>query len=439
MTLDMKLIMEGWRSFSDDDYVIEEGFKGMLGRARSGIQRRLGVEVVSGRITPYPAGEGNWLEISVPFSGADVENISDDVTLFVAIVDKVAEELRIKEPVITSGYRDAYRQASAMYDVWLSAKSGGKTGYLEKLYGEMCKSCSPGAGGVAAVIDNMFSTIADPDEAKRSAGDLISTNLISKHNTVPGQAIDYRVSGHPDVERVFQTVFSRGYVTGELIKEEDPPHWHITVDNIKPSGIKYLQWSNTPAMAAHYEIPDVVPGMMSEDLRYHRNHSVGVDKNIFRPGSSRFFKLFREVRHLHNVGLYTLNEEEDFLIKELDIGEYGIYEGELVPLDFPMLEDDSIDEAKYKGRKVKLGAKGAKRAEGGKAYVYVRDPKTKKVRRIKFGSSLPDAMGDSKAHRKRRISFGKRHNCAKKKDKTKPGYWACRATKMFGRSISGWW
>ena len=52
---------------------------------------------------------------------------------------------------------------------------------------------------------------------------------------------------------------------------------------------------------------------------------------------------------------------------------------------------------------------------------------------------MPDAMGDSDAHKKRRKSFGLRHNCADKKDKTKPGYWSCRATKFFGRNISGWW
>ena len=102
-------------------------------------------------------------------------------------------------------------------------------------------------------------------------------------------------------------------------------------------------------------------------------------------------------------------------------------------------EEDELEEAKYKGREVKLGKKGAKRSEGGRAYVYVRDPKTKNIRKVSFGSSLPDAMGDSDAHKKRRKSFGARHNCAKKKDKTKPGYWACRATKMFGRNIAGWW
>ena len=84
------------------------------------------------------------------------------------------------------------------------------------------------------------------------------------------------------------------------------------------------------------------------------------------------------------------------------------------------------------------------RGEGGRAYVYVNSGKKDKkgrikVKKVSFGSSLPDAMGDSKAHKKRRKSFGDRHNCADKDDKTKPGYWSCRATKFFGRNIAGWW
>ena len=79
-----------------------------------------------------------------------------------------------------------------------------------------------------------------------------------------------------------------------------------------------------------------------------------------------------------------------------------------------------------------------------KAYVYVNSGKknndgTIRVKKVSFGSSLPDAMGKSKAHKERRKSFGRRHKCAEKDDKTKPGYWACRATKFFGRSIPGWW
>ena len=178
---------------------------------------------------------------------------------------------------------------------------------------------------------------------------------------------------------------------------------------------------------------------LSEGLKYHLKHRTGVDKNIHRPGSKEFFRLFREVRALSKAGLYNLNEVEEELINNSDIGEYGYYEGKKVPLDYPSLIDDDIDEAKYKGRKVKLGKKGARRIGGGRARVYVRDPKTGKIKKVEFGSSLPDAMGDSKKAKQRRKSFGDRHRCADKKDKTKPDYWSCRLTKLFGRNIPGWW
>ena len=177
--------------------------------------------------------------------------------------------------------------------------------------------------------------------------------------------------------------------------------------------------------------------LISEGLRYHISNNLLVDENVFRPGSTSFFNLFREVRDLHQMGLYSLSDSERFFIEETEIGLFGIYEGEEVPLDFPVFLED-ISEAKYKGRKVKLGKKGAARTKGGKARVYVRNDKGKVVK-VEFGSSMPDAMGDSDDHKARRKSYGNRHNCADKKDRTKPGYWSCRLTKLFGRNIPGWW
>ena len=177
--------------------------------------------------------------------------------------------------------------------------------------------------------------------------------------------------------------------------------------------------------------------LVSEGLMYHLENSLDADQNIYRPGSDEFFGLFREVRELWSSGLYQLSENEEFYIAETEIGEFGIYEGVIVPLDFPMIIEN-LEEAKYKGRKVKLGKKGAARTKGGKARVYVRNDKGKVVK-VEFGSSMPDAMGDSDDHKARRKSYGNRHNCADKKDRTKPGYWSCRLTKLFGRSIPGWW
>lgn len=183
-----------------------------------------------------------------------------------------------------------------------------------------------------------------------------------------------------------------------------------------------------------------------EAVDYHVQHGCGFDKNIFRPGSTSFFSLFREARKLFKEGKYIpVSEEDRELLEDLDIGEFALYEGDWVPLDYPVMsgEEYHLNEAEYKGKKVNLN-KPVRGGDKGKAYVYVNSgKKTKdgkiKVKKVTFGSSMPDAMGDSETHRKRRKSFGDRHNCSDKKDKTKPGYWSCRLTKFFGRDISGWW
>jgi hypothetical protein len=176
---------------------------------------------------------------------------------------------------------------------------------------------------------------------------------------------------------------------------------------------------------------------LSEGLKYHIGNRVGLDDNVYRPGTREFFDLFNEARELWARGLYEATETEYELFRG-DIGEWAMHEGRMVPLDFPMWDEGSLDEAKYKGRTVKLGAAGASKS-GGRAHVYVRDPKTGNIKKVSFGSSMPDAMGSGPAAKARRKSFGERHGCADKNDKTKGGYWACRSTKLFGRNIPGWW
>lgn len=175
---------------------------------------------------------------------------------------------------------------------------------------------------------------------------------------------------------------------------------------------------------------------LSEGLKWHLEEGVGFDVPVYRAGTEKYFLLIAEARMLYAAGLYQPRSEFEEDLLESDLGEWAEFEGRMVPLDFPMRHDE-LNEAEYKGRKVELGK--PKRGSGGKAYVYVRNPKTGKVIKVSFGSSMPDAMGDSDAARKRRKSFGDRHNCSDKKDRTKAGYWACRATKFFGRNIPGWW
>jgi hypothetical protein len=176
--------------------------------------------------------------------------------------------------------------------------------------------------------------------------------------------------------------------------------------------------------------------MLSEGLRWHLEENVAFDSPVYRAGTEKYFALIKEAKWLYAAKLYEPQSEFERDLLESDLGEWATYEGQSVPLDFPMKGGD-LSEAKYKGKEVELGK--PKRGSGGRAYVYVRNPKTGKVKKVSFGSSMPDAMGDSDAARKRRKSFGDRHNCADKDDRTQAGYWSCRATKFFGRNIPGWW
>lgn len=182
---------------------------------------------------------------------------------------------------------------------------------------------------------------------------------------------------------------------------------------------------------------NILNEVVSNELKYHINEGFGVDKNIFRPGSVKFFDLFREARDLYDVGLYELNENEKYYIEETEIGEWDLFEGNLVPLDFPFEESiDEMNEAEYRGRKVKLN-KPKRGGNKSKFYVYVRDPKTKNVKKVTFGAK---GMTTGLNNPKRVKSFVARHRCkTHANDKTKAAYWSCRLPRYFGNSGKKWW
>lgn len=180
---------------------------------------------------------------------------------------------------------------------------------------------------------------------------------------------------------------------------------------------------------------------ISESLRYHMDHGVGVERNVFRPGSSEFFGVFREARQLFREGKYKLHSEEEREIIESDLGEFGLYEGMEVPLDFPMVmeqdEREFLDEKKKKVKKKDPPLnKPMKNTGGGKKWkVYVRS-KSGGIKKVTYGDKKGGLKGNWN-NAEARASFAARHNCADKKDKTTSGYWACRAHKDFGTNVPG--
>lgn len=149
--------------------------------------------------------------------------------------------------------------------------------------------------------------------------------------------------------------------------------------------------------------------------------------NPFRLGSMMYFEIIREAKRLVNEGRYTLTEV-DKQILETDIGEFEVYEGEIVPLDCPMILEEKDD---VELNKPKVG--GPK-----KYYVYVKDPSTGNIKKISWGDTtgLKVKINDPEA----RKSFAARHQCDQQKDKTKASYWACRLpyyAKQLGLSGGG--
>lgn len=180
---------------------------------------------------------------------------------------------------------------------------------------------------------------------------------------------------------------------------------------------------------------------VSKDLKYHIVNDIPLHENVFRMGSEKYFKIINETRILFNRGMIGLTKVDSDLVSS-DIGKKIIIEGKEIYLDIPFSEEDMLSESEYKGRKVKLNK--PKRGGSKKFYVYVRNPKTDRILKVSFGAKsgggkLAVKLRDPKA----RAAFAKRHNCEKKNDKTKPGYWACRLpryAKSLGLSGGGkWW
>ena len=224
-----------------------------------------------------------------------------------------------------------------------------------------------------------------------------------------------------------------------------------------------------------------VKSLLSEGLQYHIDKKIPLFETVYRIGSDKHLALIKEARKLYSRNVIDLCEEDKGLIKT-HLGEFGIYEGEAVPLDLPMLEQtysgflrnpedpdsekfeptksvaqfreelralfgkfkgdlnnrefirgvaeimvnwksllrSQMDEAEFRGKDVPLNK--PKRGGSKAYYVYVRDPKTKKIKKVSFGSGGLRAKIKNKEARN---AFAKRHNCKDKKDRTKAGYWSC--------------
>jgi hypothetical protein len=180
--------------------------------------------------------------------------------------------------------------------------------------------------------------------------------------------------------------------------------------------------------------------LMTENMQYHIDNKKPLTENTFRYGSKAFLDLWAEARYLYSREALDVSGIDKEIIVETKLGEYGLFEGQVVPLDMPILEEGEVNEAEYQGKKVQIGKPKRGGASGKKFYVYVMDKG--KVKKVSFGDSggLSTKVNDPKA----RQAFAKRHKCAQKTDRTTAGYWSCRIGRYWkslggSKNFSGYW
>jgi hypothetical protein len=226
--------------------------------------------------------------------------------------------------------------------------------------------------------------------------------------------------------------------------------------------------------------------ILSEGLRYHIDNKKPLTEHVYRAGSSNYFNLWAEAKSLYVRGILDFSGDDLEILTETDLGHFGIYEGQKVPLDFIMEEEEPVEEIKLTGagvmdmvRRVSKDAKlldflnfntfrdflvfiktgslddyyevendikqydqqlteGLDEAKskpkkknppigkpkrGGAKKFYVYVRDKGKIKKVSFGAQ---GMSAKINNPKARATFSKRHNCPQKKDKTKASYWSCR-------------
>ena len=178
--------------------------------------------------------------------------------------------------------------------------------------------------------------------------------------------------------------------------------------------------------------------ILSEGLKYHLDNARPLTEHVYRAGSESYFNLWAEARALYSRNIIEVQGDDLEILTETDLGHFGLYENQKVPLDF-IFEEQEIYEVDKKKKNPPIGK--PKRGGSKKFYVYVRKPGGG-IKKVSFGDTtgLSAKINNPEARR----AFSARHDCPNKKDRTKASYWSCRLpryAKLLGlkSNFSGFW
>lgn len=169
---------------------------------------------------------------------------------------------------------------------------------------------------------------------------------------------------------------------------------------------------------------------VSDNLKYHINNNIKLSENIFRVYSESYFNLINEVRTLYFNNQISV-PNDDLWIIESNLGKSVILEdGRKIWLDAPFEITEQLNEAKHRGKDVKLNSPFRTPGGSKKFAVYVKTPRGT-IKKVTFGD--PN-LRVRNANKKAAKSFRARHKCDQKKDRTTAGYWSCNVGR-YGKSL----
>jgi hypothetical protein len=194
------------------------------------------------------------------------------------------------------------------------------------------------------------------------------------------------------------------------------------------------------------EVPNCVP--VNESMGESNNYMFWQNLKTIHHASGELLEMSQEevdemVANGHawavdHIATSADDIEEVYHFMEANLEDSGDYDGETeggYEDEYGSVENVNLNEAKYKGKTVKLGKPSSGDVKNKKFKVYVKNKKGKVVK-VNFGDANMEIKRDNPERRK---SFRARHKCSQAKDRTTPKYWSCRmwSSKPVSKIVEG--
>ena len=239
-------------------------------------------------------------------------------------------------------------------------------------------------------FNDIYSIYEDVSELLEMDSNQIDSLLSDSH----GWALDHVATSTNDIEHIYH------YLEGqERMNEESESNNYMFFQNLKT-----LQH-------ATYEILNMNVNMVDNEISNHGEWISNLGATAKDDVEEVYHFLTGQLGYDGETETGYEDEHGSVESPESDIAQLFVANG--------------INEAEYKGRKVKLGK--PTKGDVKKFKVYVKNKKGNVIK-VNFGDPNMEIKRDNPERRK---SFRARHKCAQAKDRTTPKYWSC---KMWSRT-----